>query len=125
MNYAGLKYIVENKLPPGLLDIWMDRLLSDPRIKKLWGNDQPTGFERRVITLAIYKDLSGLGYEKVLSSVDCGVQIQSKSFAHNTKLIRKMLISWAKEQIKLEGPNAWNEAAQIFYLRKGGLKRLI
>jgi hypothetical protein len=65
----------------------------------MWDQDQSHGFHRRMITLAIYKDLTSLKYQKILNSINTRIKIQLKSFSHNTKMIRKILIGWAKQQI--------------------------
>jgi len=87
MQYSAVKYIVEEALPSGLLDELKELLLKEPKIAKLWGSQQVTGFAHKMITLSLYKDLSGLGYDKLLSSIDFGFHINSKSMQHNVKLI--------------------------------------
>jgi hypothetical protein len=119
MDYSAVRHYVETKLPSGLLDEWKEFILADSRSKKLWGKDQSPGFSRRMITLSVYKDLSGFGYHKILNSVNSGISIQPKSFSHNTKLIRKILMGWAKAQIVIEGKTVWNENKKLFPKKKG------
>jgi hypothetical protein len=85
----------------------------------MWGQDQSHGFHRRMITLAIYKDLTGLGYQKILNSVNTGIKVQPKSFFHNTKMIRKILMGWAKQQIVNEGKDSWNDQKKLYPKKKG------
>ena len=61
-------------------------LLADLKIKKLWRVEQPVGFPRMMITLCIYKDLSGYGYAKILSFLNFGFQIKRKSFIHKLQV---------------------------------------
>ena len=87
MNYDNVKFIVEEALPNSLFEEWKVQLLADLKIKKLWGVEQPVGFPRMMVTLCIYKDLSGYGYAKILSLINFGFQIKKKSFIHNCKLV--------------------------------------
>jgi hypothetical protein len=47
------------------------------------------------------------------------ILIQLKSFFHNTKLICKILIGWAKVQIVIKGKTVWNENKKLFPKKKG------
>ena len=118
LSYGGIKCIVERELTADLLEEWKGILLDEPKIKRLWGSQQMSGFERKVITLCVYKDLVGIGYDKVLSTTDLGFNINSKSLQHNHKLIRKLLQSWANTHIKNEGVDVWNAAAENFPKKK-------
>ena len=91
LNFAHVQYIVKSQLLLGLLDIFKERVLFHPKQKKMWGVEQPTGFVRCIVTLALYKDLSGYGYQKILDSIALDFHINSKSFNHNMKLIRQIL----------------------------------
>jgi hypothetical protein len=51
-------------LSEGLLNEWKEFILEDERSHRIWSKERPKGFERRMITLSIYKDLSGLGYQR-------------------------------------------------------------
>jgi hypothetical protein len=62
MDYPAVRQYVETKLPTGLLSEWKEFIIQDERSKKMWSQEQPAGFVRKMITLSIYKDLSGLGY---------------------------------------------------------------
>jgi hypothetical protein len=75
IDYSIVQHIIEIKHPFGLLDKWKKLILSDPRSKKMWGQDQSHGFHQRMITLAIYKDLTGLGYQKILNFVNTGIKV--------------------------------------------------
>jgi hypothetical protein len=118
MDYSAVRHYVESKLSEGLLNEWKEFILEDERSQRMWSKEQPKGFERRMITLAIYKDLSGLGYQKILNSINIGFKLQAKSFSHNTKLIRKILVKWAKKQIENEGEKSWNKHKHLFPKKK-------
>jgi hypothetical protein len=47
----------------------------------------------------LYKDLSALGYSKIIQDMNFRFSIQAKSFSHNMKLIYEMLMEWVKKQI--------------------------
>jgi hypothetical protein len=56
--------------------------------------------------------------------VNSGISIQLKSFSYNTKLIRKILIGWAKTQIVIKGKTVWNENKKLF-LKKKNFEKVI
>ena len=62
-----------------------------------------TIFVRMMITLCIYKDLSGYSYAKILSLINFRFQIKKKSFIHSYKLVQKLLYLWACETSKMKG----------------------
>ena len=49
--------------------------MQQPKISKLWGVEQPTGFHRIMITLVVYKDLTGFGFQKILRLVNVGFHV--------------------------------------------------
>jgi hypothetical protein len=79
MSYANVKFVVEQALPKGFLDMWKTYLFSQPEMSKMWGSEQVTGFERKVITLCVYKDLVGIRYDKLLVTCDVRFKINTKS----------------------------------------------
>jgi hypothetical protein len=101
MNYSAVRHMVESKLPSSLLDEWKELIFVDFRSKKMWGQDQSHGFHWH-----IYKDLTGFKYQKILNFVNTKIKIQLKSFFYNTKMIYKILIGWAKQQIVNEGKDS-------------------
>ena len=72
-----------------------------------------------MITLVVYKDLTGFGFQKILRLVNVGFHVQLKSFAHNTKIIRNLLFRWAQSVITLSSTVQWNLTAKILPTRKG------
>jgi DDE superfamily endonuclease len=119
MNYAAVKFLVERALPPNLLPVWFKCLITDKRIETLWGIAQPQDFIQKMLVLAIYKDLTGEGYDKLVARVDFGFEIHGKSLNHNTKVIRRILFQWAKKQIVNKGSEVWNKSAKLFPYKSG------
>ena len=87
--------MVARKISTGLLGMWTVYTLTHPLIQKLWGLDQSRDYERKTLVLALYKDLFAVGYDRVISSVDVGFKLRSKTLRHNTKIIRKILAEWS------------------------------
>jgi hypothetical protein len=56
MDYSAIHHYVESKLLEGLFNERKEFILEDERSHRMWSKEQPKGFERRMITLAIYKD---------------------------------------------------------------------
>jgi hypothetical protein len=86
---------------------------------KLWGSEQPIGFHTHLITLAIYKDLTGYGYQKVLDLIDLGFVISSVSFRHNTRIIRWLLYKWGIRQIGCGDCEDWDQVKHVLPKKKG------
>jgi hypothetical protein len=69
--------------------------------------------------LVIYKDFSGLRYQKILKSIELGFKLESKCYLHNTKIIREILAEWGAKQININGVQSWNEHAKYFPKKVG------
>jgi hypothetical protein len=72
-----------------------------------------------MVTLAIYKDFSDLGYQKILKSIELRFKLESKCYLHNTKIICKILAEWGAKQINIDGIQSWNEHAKYFPKKVG------
>jgi DDE superfamily endonuclease len=116
--YGVMKHDVEEELP-GMMDIWLDYLSSTDLPSKFWGLYQPEGFVSHSLTMALYKDLTGKGYQKILDTVDLGFKITNKSFQHNTQLIRVALYRWACVEIKSGSERDWNAKKHLLPKKKG------
>ena len=114
MNYAAVRLYVENAVGRDLLNEWKEFVIADPRAKKLWGQEQVSSFNRRMVTLAIYKDLTGDGYQKILNQIELGFKMTAKCYLRNTKLIRKILAAWGEQQIVNEGAAKWDQHKKLF-----------
>ena len=114
MNYAAVRLYVENTVGRDLLNEWKEFVIADPRAKKLWGQEQVSSFNRRMVTLAIYKDLTGDGYQKILNQIELGFKMTAKCYLRNTKLIRKILAAWGEQQIVNEGAAKWDQHKKLF-----------
>jgi hypothetical protein len=50
--------------------------------------------------------------------VNIGFTLKEKSYSHNTKLIRKILVKWARKQITNEGEKSWNKHKHLLPKKK-------
>lgn len=119
MDISHAKFFVKSHLPVNLLPILEDRVVFHPKSQNFWGSEQPTSFVKIMTTLALYKDLTGHGYQKIIESLELGFYINIKSFLHNVKIIRKILFEWSRELIVNEGEKSWQRMAQNFLYKKG------
>ena len=54
-----------------------------------------------------------------LHAVNVGFPFKLKSFSHNVKLVRRILFEWARDQIRIDGEECWNECAKILPKKPG------
>ncbi len=61
--------------------------------------------------LAMYHDITGIGYNKLLRSLErLKFHIADKSLKYNTKSIRRTLAKWKKSKMKLGHRENWEVA---------------
>jgi hypothetical protein len=119
LSYTSLQFLVQAKLPRGLFNIWKFNLAVNKEIQHLWGGEQQQEFIRKMITVCLYKDLYGVGYDRLCRHIDIGIQVRPKSLRHNVKLIRKLLAKWAANHLVNEGCASWNLQKKNFPKKKG------
>ena len=119
LPFNSIRALVEQKIPKALLSIWKIYLFAHPSISRLWGQEQHDDFIRKTLYLVLYKDLFGIGYDRLVSSVDIEFQVRAKTLRHNTKLIRKILFEWSRKHIVNEGKDVWNAHCSKLPSRKG------
>ena len=119
LPYAAIVALVMQKILKGLLGVWNIYILTHPKVKKLWGQEQCDDFVRKMVILALYKDLFSVGFECITKTVDVGFKFRSKALRHNTKLIRKILAEWSEKQILNEGRRVWDKNCDLLPRRKG------
>ena len=120
MSYRHLLKTVDDKLPRGLLEVWKRIVQDSPETGRFWGRDKRQGWIPRLVTLAVYRDLTNHGYQKALDEYNIDVSMTHKSFEHNTQVIREILGGWAREWIVNDGEGVWNDSKGMFG-GKGGL----
>ena len=108
LPFPSIKGMVERKTSTSLLGMWSVYTLTHPLNQKLWGLDQSRDNVRKTLVLALYKDLFAIGYDCIITSVDVGFQLRSKTLRHNTKIIQKILAEWSQKQIINEGRTKWD-----------------
>lgn len=75
-----------------------------------WGGRRPVGFDEMNVVLALYKDLTGKGYAKILQEIQLPFAFNIKSLVHNTKVVRSIGRCWGESKVKLGDLNDWKEA---------------
>lgn len=93
----------------------LDDVLRFVATKKpsLWGINKPPAFVHELTGLTIYKDMTGTGYQKILSEISFLKTLNSKSFCHNAQVIRPYLQHWALQQIILGTEKDWENEKQL------------
>lgn len=79
---------------------------------RLWASQQPRNFLERNVTLALYKDISGIGYKRLHQMVDIGSTWTHKCFTHNVQVLRPLMKQWAATKTHLGSLEDWNAAAR-------------
>jgi hypothetical protein len=64
-----------------------------------------------MVALAIYKDIEGIGYQKLNRSISFGFHINAKSLDHNVRAVRRISRVWSEQQLKLGRLRDWTSAA--------------
>lgn len=76
-----------------------------------WGEVRPRFFTKRIFVLAMYHDITALGYNKILDSLEgLGFKLADKSFKYNTKSVRRTLAKWGRSKVKLGKLEDWEAA---------------
>jgi hypothetical protein len=106
---AQVRTLVEKKLGRTLLH----RITTyvEQQNPSLWAHHRPRGFVRDCILAALYKDTYRVGYNALFEDVKEWVGVTSRTFRHNTNVIRKVEGEWGQQQIVLGSAADWNRAA--------------
>lgn len=78
----------------------------------LWGAVKPRNFLRMTLYVVLYKDLLGIGYNKLYNQIKGWYASSHSSLRHNTRLLRTECGCWGRRQIKVGTPSEWNGAAR-------------
>lgn len=77
----------------------------------LWGEERPRFFVEKVFVLAMFHDITGEGYNKILKELeDLGFTYNPKSYKYNTKSIRRTLAKWRRKKVKLGVKSEWEQS---------------
>ena len=78
----------------------------------LWGAEQPPNFLEATLLYTLYMDIKNIGVNRLVKKLDeLGFRLSNRSVAHNSKEIRRHLVSWGRSKIS-PGPRAtWDRAA--------------
>lgn len=99
-----VKEVVQNAFKPMLNHVETAKPM-------LWGTTQPRDFLRKNLVFALYHDITGKGYCKIVEKIeDLGFTLNQKSFYHNTQCIRRCLAVWGKAQCNLGTRRDWDAA---------------
>ena len=119
LPFGSIATLVGTRIPHGLLSVWAIYFITHASSTRIWGQDQTNDYKRRTLILCLYKDLFNVGYERIIKSVNPGFQLRSKTLRHNTKLTRKILSEWSRNQIINEGRRVWDDHRGMLPSRVG------
>jgi hypothetical protein len=93
--------IIKNKVISTLGENTFKNILqfSKNENPSLWGKQKLRNFLEINLVLTIYKDLTGMGYNKIINNVSLNLNLNHKSFQHNAKFLRVVLIKWGNSTI--------------------------
>src|SRR4051812_46843157 len=69
------------------------------RLPNLWGEEKPTNFLVKAVYIAIYKDMTAIGYGKLHLHIQKWFPLSLKSLQYNTKKLRVCFKRWARKQV--------------------------
>jgi hypothetical protein len=107
---------VRNRIPNAIFKkIWGFVREKEPA---LWGEKKPKGYLKKNFLLALYKDLYGKGYSKLMMQIGSKDRMHNSTFQHNVKVLRGVLAEWGRTQVELGTPEDWASAASDLDLPK-------
>ena len=113
MDFPALKNAVEFRLGATVYQsIWKFVRSASPN---LWGTEQPRHYVEIMLNLAIYKDIKGVGFQRLISKMDqnkLGIKLNCRTLEHNIHHLRGILKSWGRDNIVLGNADAWTAAAR-------------
>ena len=97
-------------IPPNIFQTMLRHVRSANL--EFWGMKKPRCFVRVMLLATIHHDSTLMGYQRFLRRFQLPFHISDKSLAHNIRLVRATLASWAKENIEIGDWRDWNAAAR-------------
>lgn len=93
-------------------EVWEDLLAYIER-KSLafWGMEQGDGYLAANLLLVVYKAITAVGYNALISQVDFVGRETGKTFSHNVCILRAKMAAWARQYINVGTKRDWNNAA--------------
>ena len=68
---------------------------------KLWGEDRPSDFELIAVELALFKDLTAVGYCRLAQNVRRWLKTTPKSLLHNQRVLCRIFKQWITMKLKI------------------------
>lgn len=78
----------------------------------LWGACQYRNFVRNMVVLALYRDITNVGYKTLEDEINLGYPIGHNSIQVNTVRIRRCLVDWASKFVNKINYSAIKEASR-------------
>jgi len=85
---------------------------------KLWAKNRPVSFIKKSVYMALYKDLYGIGYEKLQREFKGIIDVAKKSIIHNVQHLRTILKEWGKSKVQLGTLADWNASVKHHKFKK-------
>jgi len=79
---------------------------------ELWGLVKPRNFEDKVFYAAIYRDVKNVGYSTLRDDCAEWLNVGNKTFQHNQREVRSILMKWGKSKIKRGNSLEWIKKAR-------------
>lgn len=73
----------------------------------LWGEHQERTYLQDTLVLVLFHDICGLGWDRLLRSVDVGKKFNHKTLQHNAKVIRRLGEKWGRKKTILGSFEDW------------------
>jgi len=79
----------------------------------LWGTKRDGDYKKIHVNLCIYKDMNNIGYLQLWNQIKDWYGNSHKSLCHNTQVIRKILMKWAKSVIIIGDKSIWKNISAL------------
>ena len=117
LTRARLETEVLDKINEDILEEMKNYVKNKEEQPNLWGvnKDQP-GFRSYLILLTLYKDLYGVGYNKLKRRIPTAFHMSNDSLSYNIRQMRFVLGTFGLEKISLGTRQSWNRGGKLVRL---------
>jgi len=100
LNYTNIKKTVHYKVKEDTIKSiikYIEKNYEDDSF--LWGESRNKYFMRKTIYITFFKDIEGIGYDKLQKIIRQWYNVGKESIQHNVHAIREIMSKWGISQI--------------------------
>lgn len=115
-SFGEVKARVSKVVSPEIVNEVVGRVRKSK--STLWGKEEPRDFAVKVVWVALFKDIKAVGYARLRNLVNNWLPMNSKSFRHNQKVVRRAAADWAKAALKRgKSKDRWEASKIVQFLK--------